>query len=368
MEKIKDLWKNTKWFKILVFIICISLLFILWQITLISGLIMYGYALYSFVKSKIRGQSTKFKPKTSFIVATSLIFISIIGCIVTPDTTNTDSKSEATPKVTKTSQSITSDSSKKEKQASQKKDTTKKEKQASQKKDTTKKETSVASKPIETTPDKLVEKTNNGTLKSGEKYHFVGEMMNSDNWTTGATGNYTVYVKAPEQSPMTGMMLYADEHDAERWTDGTKVDFIVNIKDIDVDGNKITMPVVKTSKILSGGTTKEQKDSIKENDYYKAMSSAAQTVNTSLGTTAIDSIDKGSVYPVADVKLNIVFASYSNMEIKSLVQTLNESLVKLAHSKGEDYPQFHYYISGVEIGENRSIMDPSKVKFNSNLK
>lgn len=355
MEKIKDLWKNTKWFKILVFIICISLLFILWQITLISGLIIYGYALYSFVKSKIRGQSTKFKPKTSFIVATSLIFISIIGCIVTPDTTNTDSKSEATPKVTKTSQSITSDNSKKEKQASQKKDTTKKE-------------TSVASKPIETTPDKLVEKTNNGTLKSGEKYHFVGEMMRSDNWSTDSSGNYTVYVKAPEQASIAGMSLYADEHDAERWTDGTQVDFVVNIKNVDLNGNKFLMPVVKTSKILSGGTTKEQKDSIKENDYYEAMSSAAQTVNTSLGTTAIDSIDKGSIYPVADVKLNIVFASYSNMEIKSLVQTLNESLVKLAHSKGVDYPQFHYYISGVEIGENRSIMDPSKVKFNSNLK
>lgn len=356
MEKIKDLWKNTKWFKILVFIICTSLLFKWWPIIFILGLIMYGYALYSVVKSKIRGQYTKFKPKTSFIVATSLIFISIIiGSIVTPDTTNTDPKSEATPKVTKTSQSITSGSSKKEKQASQKKDTTKQK-------------TSVASKPIETTPDKLVEKTNNGTLKSGEEYHFVGEMMNADNWTTGATGNYTVYVKAPEQSPMAGMMLYADEHDAERWTDGTKVDFVVNIKDIDVNGDKITVPVVKTSKILSGGTTKEQKNSIKENNYYEAMSSAVQTVNTSLGTTAIDSIDKDLVYPAANVNLNIVFASYSNMEIKSLVQTLNESLVKIAHSKGVDNPQFHYYISGVEIGENRSIMDPSKVKFNSNLK
>ncbi|MHC3865629.1 hypothetical protein ACXOM2_09685, partial [Streptococcus thermophilus] len=59
-EKIKDLWKNTKWFKILIFIICISLLTILWQITFISGFIIYGYALYSFVKSKIRGQYTKF--------------------------------------------------------------------------------------------------------------------------------------------------------------------------------------------------------------------------------------------------------------------------------------------------------------------
>ena len=158
---------------------------------------MYGYALYSVVKSKIRGQYTKFKPKTSFILATSLIFISIIGCIVTPDTTNTDSKSEITPKVTKTSQSITSSSSKKEKQASQKKDITKKEKQASQKKDTTKKEKQ-ASQPIETTPDELIEKENNGTLKSGEKYHFVGEMMRSDDWNTDSSDNYTVYVKAPK--------------------------------------------------------------------------------------------------------------------------------------------------------------------------
>lgn len=355
MEKIKDLWENTKWFKILVFIICISLLFKLWPITLISGVIIFGYALYSFVKSKKRGQYTKFKPKTSFIVAISLIVISIIGSAVTSNTTNTDSKSEATPKVTKTSQSITSASSKKEKQASQEKNTTKQE-------------TSVAPKPIETTPDKLVEKTNNGTLKSGEEYHFVGEMMRSDNWSTGSTGNYTVYVKAPEQSSIAGMMLYADEHDAERWTDGTKVDFVVNIKDVDLGGDKVPTPIVKTSKILSGGTTKEQKDSIKENDFYEAMSSAAQTVNENLGNTAIDSIDRGSIYPVADVQLNIIFASYSNMEIKSLVQTLNENLAKIAYSKGENNPQFNYYISGVKIGENRSIMDPSEVKFNSNLK
>ena len=357
----------TKWFKILIFIICISLLTILWQITFISGFIIYGYALYSFVKSKIRGQYTKFKPKTSFIVATSLIFISIIGCIATPDTTNTDSKSEATPKVTKTSQSITSDSSKKEKQASQKKDITKKEKQASQKKDTTKKEKQ-ASQPIETTPDELIEKENNGTLKSGEKYHFVGEMMRSDDWNTDSSDNYTVYVKAPKQASIAGMSLYADKDDAEKWTDGTQVDFVVKIKNVDLNGYKVLTPVVKTSKILSGGTTKEQKDSKKENDYYEALSSAAQTVNTSLGTTAIDSIEKDYVYPSANVKLNIAFASYSNMEIKSLVQTLNENLVKIANSKGENNPQFHYYISGVKIGENRSIMNPSEVKFNSNLK
>ena len=192
--------------------------------------------------------------------------------------------------------------------------------------------------------------------------------MRSDNWSTGSTGNYTVFVKAPEQSSIAGMMLYADEHDAESWTDGTKVDFVVNIKDVDLGGDKVPTPVVKTSKILSGGTTKEQKDSIKENDFYEAMSSAAQTVNENLGDTAIDSIDRGSIYPVADVQLNIIFASYSNMEIKSLVQTLNENLAKIAYSKGENNPQFNYYISGVKIGENRSIMDPSEVKFNSNLK
>ncbi|MHC3865630.1 hypothetical protein ACXOM2_09690, partial [Streptococcus thermophilus] len=102
------------------------------------------------------------------------------------------------------------------------------------------------------------------TLKSGEKYHFVGEMMRSDDWNTDSSDNYTVYVKA----------------------------------------------------------------------------------------TAIDSIEKDYVYPSANVKLNIAFASYSNMEIKSLVQTLNENLVKIANSKGENNPQFHYYISGVKIGEN----------------
>ncbi|MDU3960196.1 MAG: hypothetical protein E7H10_09120, partial [Lactococcus lactis] len=99
-----------------------------------------------------------------------------------------------------------------------------------------------------------------------------------------------------------------------------------------------------------------------------AMTSAAQTVNNNLGSTAIDSIDKGSIYPVLDVQLNIIFASYTNMEIKSLVQTLNESLVQISINNGQTHPQIKYYISGVSIGENRSILNPSEVKFNSNLK
>ena len=263
----------------------------------------------------------------------------------------------------------------KEKQASlssttlaTKKDKTKTSSKTSDKSKTTKASSSTEQKVIEITPDQLVEKTNNGSLKSGEKYHFVGEMMRADNWNTGSSGKFTVYVKAPSQSPIAGMMLYADESDADNWTDGTQVDFTVNIEDVNVGGEKITNPVVKSSKIISGGTSKEAKKTAIENNFYSAMTSAAQTVNNNLGSTAIDSIDKGYIYPAVDVQLNIVFASYTNMEIKSLVQTLNENLVKVAIDNGEANPQIKYYISGVSIGENRSILNPSEVKFNSNLK
>ncbi|WP_282675607.1 hypothetical protein [Lactococcus cremoris] len=124
----------------------------------------------------------------------------------------------------------------------------------------------------------------------------------------------------------------------------------------------------KAKKAEDAKKAAEAKKATEESNFYSAMTSAAQTVNNNLGSTAIDSIDKGSIYPVLDVQLNIIFASYTNMEIKSLVQTLNESLVQIAINNGQTHPQIKYYISGVSIGENRSILNPSEVKFNSNLK
>ncbi|MHC3841708.1 hypothetical protein ACXOKH_09065, partial [Streptococcus thermophilus] len=71
--------------------------------------------------------------------------------------------------------------------------------------------------------------------------------MRSDDWNTDSSDNYTVYVKAPKQASIAGMSLYADKDDAEKWTDGTQVDFVVKIKNVDLNGYKVLTPVVKTS-------------------------------------------------------------------------------------------------------------------------
>ncbi|MDU4518830.1 MAG: hypothetical protein E7I97_11675, partial [Lactococcus lactis] len=136
----------------------------------------------------------------------------------------------------------------------------------------------------------------------------------------------------------------------------------------EMEQSRIRQQAAKAKKAEDAKNAAEAKKAAEESNFYSAMTSAAQTVNNNLGSTAIDSIDKGSIYPVLDVQLNIIFASYTNMEIKSLVQTLNESLVQISINNGQTHPQIKYYISGVSIGENRSILNPSEVKFNSNLK
>ncbi|MDU7038576.1 MAG: hypothetical protein E6346_04245 [Lactococcus lactis] len=136
----------------------------------------------------------------------------------------------------------------------------------------------------------------------------------------------------------------------------------------EMEQSRIRQQAAKAKKAEDAKNAAEAKKAAEESNFYSAMTSAAQTVNNNLGSTAIDSIDKGSIYPVLDVQLNIIFASYTNMEIKSLVQTLNESLVQISINNGQTHPQIKYYISGVSIGENRSILNPSEVKFNSNIK
>lgn len=113
MEKLEDLWKNTKWFKPLVFIVLLVVLFKIWPLTLIAGLVAIVYAIYSFNKSR-KSISTKIKPLTSFIIAIVLIIVGVAGASGS-DTPSDEADSDSSTKTTQSSKTIQSSNSKEEK-------------------------------------------------------------------------------------------------------------------------------------------------------------------------------------------------------------------------------------------------------------
>lgn len=87
----------------------------------------------------------------------------------------------------------------------------------------------------ETTVDKLLDKLNEGKSKAGDKYRFTGELTESDQWGTGASGDYYVMLKA--KGGANDLMVFVDERDAGGWEDGTKVEMVVENVEVTIDGD-----------------------------------------------------------------------------------------------------------------------------------
>ena len=276
MEKLKNLWDNKLWFKILVIVVILALSYWFGIIAILLGMILFIYAIVTVIRKYILKKNTRFKAR---YILLSFLALTIMGGY---------GYAQTHPEEMEQSRIRQQDA---------------KAKKAEDAK-------------------KAAEAKKAADAKKAEDAKKVAEAKKAA--------------------------------DAKKAEDAKKV----------AEAKK----AAKAKKAEDAKNAAEAKKAAEESNFYSAMTSAAQTVNNNLGSTAIDSIDKGSIYPVLDVQLNIIFASYTNMEIKSLVQTLNESLVQIAINNGQTHPQIKYYISGVSIGENRSILNPSEVKFNSNLK
>lgn len=78
------------------------------------------------------------------------------------------------------------------------------------------------------TVDELLDKLNSaklGGIKTGDQFQLTGELVMSDLWTTGATGEFTVLLKA--HGGADDLMVFVDKSDASEWHDGTKVQMLV---------------------------------------------------------------------------------------------------------------------------------------------
>jgi hypothetical protein len=102
------------------------------------------------------------------------------------------------------------------------------------------------------TVDELVDKLNMGGSKVGDQFRLTGELGGSEFWGTGASGDFFVLLKTKEGSDL---IVFVDESDANGWQDGTKVEMVVKMVEVTINGETMDgFLEAQSAKTISGGT------------------------------------------------------------------------------------------------------------------
>jgi len=117
----------------------------------------------------------------------------------------------------------------------------------------------------------------------------------------------------------------------------------------------------------SENKSKEETKKIDLDAYYNAIQTGVDKVNTQLGVNMLE-MEKTYETPGIRITLSEDNASYSNNELRAIINALNKSLYNIAKSYGINSPRFYYTLSGEEVAVNRYIMAPDEVKFSGVLK
>jgi hypothetical protein len=105
------------------------------------------------------------------------------------------------------------------------------------------------------TVDDLVDKLNSGGMKVGDQFRVTAELFESDAWGTGASGGFSVMLKAKEGAD--DLPVFVDESDANGWQDGTKVEMVVKMVEVTINGETTDGWLeAQSARTISGGTTK----------------------------------------------------------------------------------------------------------------
>lgn len=108
----------------------------------------------------------------------------------------------------------------------------------------------------EITVDELVDKLNSpsmGGIKVGDQFRVTAELVGSDFWGTGASGDFSVMLKTKDGADL---IVFVDESDADGWQDGTQVEMVVEMVEATINGETTDGWLeVQSAKTISGGTT-----------------------------------------------------------------------------------------------------------------
>jgi hypothetical protein len=103
------------------------------------------------------------------------------------------------------------------------------------------------------TVDELVDRINSGGIKVGDQFRVTGELVGSDYWTTGASGDFMVMLKTKVGADLE---VFIDESDASAWHDGTKVEMVVKMVERTINGETMDgFWEAQPAKTIPGGTT-----------------------------------------------------------------------------------------------------------------
>jgi hypothetical protein len=106
------------------------------------------------------------------------------------------------------------------------------------------------------TVDELVDKFNSagmGGIKLGDQFRVTAELVGSQYWTTGASGDFFVMLKTKIGSDL---HVFVDESAASGWQDGTKVEMVLKMVEATIRGETTDgWFEVQSAKTTSPGTT-----------------------------------------------------------------------------------------------------------------
>ena len=102
------------------------------------------------------------------------------------------------------------------------------------------------------TVDELVDKFNLGGTRVGDRFRVTAELVGSDHWMTGASGDFFVMLKTNEGADFE---VFIDESDANGGQDGTKVEMVVKMVEVTINGETRDGFEAQSAKTIAGGTT-----------------------------------------------------------------------------------------------------------------
>ncbi|MBM9458765.1 hypothetical protein JK386_02545 [Nocardioides sp. zg-536] len=234
--------------------------------------------------------------------------------------------------------------------------------------------TKPAEKPIvDTTVDALLDRLNNESIdgpgsgpKTGDRFRISGPLFESDAWGPTASGHYAVMFKA--KGGADDLQVLVEESDASQWANGTKVEMVVELVEVTIDGEKLNGFLQAVSVKTLGQAAKPNPETDTASQMFKDLDAFADSFNTAFGDPPmITGIEPGSAPGVVYVNLNAGLLTVDVDVAQQAVTTMNEQLVDTVGDNDAFSGMVKYFIGGQLVGENKEILDPYSVSFKGAL-
>ena len=227
---------------------------------------------------------------------------------------------------------------------------------------------------VDTSVDALLDRLNNETIdgpgagpKTGDRFRITGPLFEADAWGPRASGDYAVMLKA--KGGANDLEVLVDESDAAKWPNGTRVEMVVELVEVTINGEKLNGFLRAVSvKTLAEADPPKAQSAHAAAQMFKDLDEFADTFNTAFGDPPmITSIKPGSAPGVVYVNLHPGLLGVDVDVAQQAVSTMNEQLVDTVGDNDAFSGRVKYFIGNQLVGENHAILDPYSVSFKGGL-